>query len=1002
MLSLLKQKRNDLPIRTRLRILVVSLIILIGVLCFYCINGILRINDKEKQLYEIYTSSVVNVSSFTEKLYSVVIENHILISRNQQNGNLLRIKAIDSELIQKYISDYEENIKTVHENELFSNFVSEMQNYVNINKEIIALYRNNQDSVANVVRTSKEVASFRRIQTILHQIMQASIDKFEEAKTGLNDYQQSTINDIYLIAAIFLLLGLFTSYFFVNDLIDSIEKLKYNLSVLGNGEIPAEKVLINQNDIGIMSAISNRLSDNLLKIRDFAKEIGQGNYNYDFEALGNQDVIGNSLLNLRDNLKIAKKDEERRKVEDEQRNWTTKGLAMFGEILRQSSGNINNLADEIIKNIVYYLKANQGGLFIYNDNNKEDVYLELLAAFAYDRKKYFTKQIHIGEGLIGTCALEKHTIYMTEIPEDYIEIESGLGDATPRSLLITPLKTESGILGIVEIASFNELAKYEIEFVENLTESIASTLSTARINARTYELLAESQKKSEELAIREEEMRQNMEDMRKTQEEALRSKAEMSSILTAIDQTLLKSEHDVDGKFLSANLRFLSTFAYHLDELQLKNIHTLVPTDYGVEFRTVWENLRNGHPHKITIRHKSKNGKAIWLLSQYTPILSEVGKVVKILHLASDITEQKLIEEETKNQSLILINQETELKNNFEALKDSQEEIARKNSEITEKVYFFEQLLDAVSFPIIVTDLDENYTFVNKAVEDIFESKREELMGLPSNKEVILHQPGRVFKEDTFYTYDTKFNQAGHIDIFQDITDQKIAEENNKKLFAEAEEKAKQLSAQDEEMRQSLEQLLVVQEQMEKKEIEMSCLLSAIDHILMKAEYNIDGTILDANQLFLDTLAYDLSEIVGKNIETIAPDDSKEELRKIWTNVLKGNVYQGIVKRRSKTNRNIWIILSYTPIKNYDGTITKVLSLASDITREKELESKAQNNNDEIVEKEKQMKQTLQQISEIEAEVNKKMAELKQKENITKNSFENEVDKIYFQWLKSL
>ncbi|NJO68436.1 MAG: GAF domain-containing protein, partial [Bacteroidetes bacterium] len=89
-----------------------------------------------------------------------------------------------------------------------------------------------------------------------------------------------------------------------------------------------------------------------------------------------------------------------------------------------------------------YLNANQGGVFSYIDDIPGDEHLELVSAIAFDRKKYINKRVEIGEGLVGTCAQERLTIFMTDIPEDYITITSGLGDAIPRSLLIVPLKTD--------------------------------------------------------------------------------------------------------------------------------------------------------------------------------------------------------------------------------------------------------------------------------------------------------------------------------------------------------------------------------------------------------------------------------------------------------------------------------------------------------------------------------------------------------------------------------
>src|SRR5690606_29301825 len=157
------------------------------------------------------------------------------------------------------------------------------------------------------------------------------------------------------------------------------------------------------------------------------------------------------------------------------------------------NNDLRELAEDIIRSLVKYLSANQGGLYLINDDDANDIHVELLACYAYERKKHISQRIEIGHGLVGQIILEKERMYLTEIPENYLNITSGLGQSTPRHLLIVPLKLEEKVFGAIEIASFHPIKAHEIEFTEQLGESIASTIANVKNNHRTKKLLEETQ-----------------------------------------------------------------------------------------------------------------------------------------------------------------------------------------------------------------------------------------------------------------------------------------------------------------------------------------------------------------------------------------------------------------------------------------------------------------------------------------------------------------------------
>jgi len=393
-------------------------------------------------------------------------------------------------------------------------------------------------------------------------------------------------------------------------------------------------------EIEEMGNALNQSIDGLNKKAHFAQHIGSGDLQYDFEQLSDDDILGKSLLDMRNSLVKAEEEEKNRKKEDEKRRWANEGLANFADILRQNNDDIEELATEIIMNLVNYLNANQGGLFILNDNDKENIFFELLSAYAFDRRKYLEKHIEPGEGLVGTCAIEKKTIFMTEIPEDYIEITSGLGGANPSSLLIVPLKLEEEILGVLEIASFNVFEKHEIEFVEKLAESIASTLSSVRISLRTSELLEKSQQQAEEMAAQEEEMRQNMEELQATQEESARKSVEMEGLVEALNISSYVIEYDLDGNIQNVNDNYLELL--ELKKEDVIGTHHSGNVEFTeqqkAEYEQFWKDLRAGKVRRETTKVKVGN-KEILFAETYTPIRDADGEVYKILKISNNITD---------------------------------------------------------------------------------------------------------------------------------------------------------------------------------------------------------------------------------------------------------------------------------------------------------------------------------------------------------------------------
>lgn len=377
-------------------------------------------------------------------------------------------------------------------------------------------------------------------------------------------------------------LGITLSYWFDNlfyDLEEEVEKKKtavnrwvisiilFDLALLGLIFFTFDKRVLNpvrvltenaanhkqvfglaQNEVGKLSTEVNEILENLKDATDFVSSIAQGNLSVDYkETLDSgyqpgKNKLADSLIDMQQKLKTLG-DEERR------RQWANEGLTKFVDILRSSSDNINQLGDKITSALVHYTNSNQGGLYILNDEDEHNKFLELVSLFAFDTKKFENRRIKLGEGLLGQAFLEKEITYYKSVPEEYIRITSGLGEANPRSILIVPLKVDREVYGIVELASFSEYEQHEVDFVERLGETIASTLSNVRSAEKNRHLIEQFQQQTEEMRAQEEEMRQNMEELQATQEEISRKEKTYIARITELEEQLKtkSSPHELDA-----------------------------------------------------------------------------------------------------------------------------------------------------------------------------------------------------------------------------------------------------------------------------------------------------------------------------------------------------------------------------------------------------------------------------------------------------------------------
>jgi PAS domain S-box-containing protein len=397
---------------------------------------------------------------------------------------------------------------------------------------------------------------------------------------------------------------------------------------LGDANVKSEYQ--SKDEMGKISTSINTLVDNLIRATVFTEKIGEGDFSTRLDG-DNQNSLNTALLKMRDKLRVVAD-------EDKKRNWSVSGLAQIGELLRKTYNSSADLYNGVLSFVIKYLGANQGALYVINATTREQ-YIEMVACYAYEKRKYVDKKIALKEGLVGQCILEKQSILLTEIPNNYVEITSGLGQSNPSCILLVPLKNNDEIHGVIEIASFKVFTPYEVSFIEKLSESVASSITTVKVGDNTKKLLDELQLTSEQMRAQEEEMRQNMEELMATQEQMEKSQMESREGQITM-QTLLENYHvgiftvNEEGTLLSVNNITEKITGYISNELTGNNIRLFLKY-------LKLDNLSTGNKVREKVTNKEGSTFTVEIVASKTVAFGESAYLFLMRDISSEMNREQ-------------------------------------------------------------------------------------------------------------------------------------------------------------------------------------------------------------------------------------------------------------------------------------------------------------------------------------------------------------------------
>ncbi len=269
--------------------------------------------------------------------------------------------------------------------------------------------------------------------------------------------------------------------------------------------------------------LTRNISKPLKEISGVTEKLAKGDLSVSMPVDNRQDEIGvlaqafnEMIVNLRETT-----------LTNNQQNWLKSNLAKFSQML-QGQRSLETVASMILRELAPLVSAQQGVFYIM-DSVDDKPALKLLSSYAYQQRKNLSNQFRLGEGLVGQCAVEKQKIILTDVPNDYIRISSGLGEAKPLNIIVLPLLFENQVIGVIELASFQRFSDIFLAFLDQVTETFSVVLNTIASDRRTQELLQTVQASEELLKLQQQELQQSNEELQQLNAE-LEEKAELLAI----------------------------------------------------------------------------------------------------------------------------------------------------------------------------------------------------------------------------------------------------------------------------------------------------------------------------------------------------------------------------------------------------------------------------------------------------------------------------------------
>lgn len=233
------------------------------------------------------------------------------------------------------------------------------------------------------------------------------------------------------------------------------------------------------------------------------------------EVAALKDIINEMIFNLKETT-----------LKNSEQDWLKTNIAKITRIL-QGQKDIELVARLILSELVPMVSSQHGIFYISETIDGEKVF-RMLATYAYKARKRIANTFRVGEGLVGQCAYEKQRILLTNVPENYIQISSGLGEHKPLNIVVLPILFEGEVKAIIELGTFDHFTRTQLSLLDQLPEIVGIVLNSIETNSRTETLLIQSQSMATELGSQKEELKKTNEELEEKAKQLAAQNAEVA------------------------------------------------------------------------------------------------------------------------------------------------------------------------------------------------------------------------------------------------------------------------------------------------------------------------------------------------------------------------------------------------------------------------------------------------------------------------------------------